>query len=227
MTSIGVGWVEGPEDFLAEQLRNELLNVVAGLPDVPCGFLRSDETKPPLNRSVFGAPNDGGGATRLADRVDLLMLGGHGSGSSFDLGANESIGPNNVTFGGSLRCLVMVSCAILEGDPGNVTGGPEDWGRAFAELHHLIGPSTFVTPSPGRGERFASYLRDGYSFVDAWRYACDEAGGSGAKSWRWLVRADDDALDGLRSETLGAPAPDAHTMKFHLFDLNALPSSTP
>ena len=219
MTSVGVGWVEGNEDLLADMMRQEGLNVASGLKGVPCTMLRSDKTAPAISRDDFRAPSGGGAA--LADEVDLLVLAGHGSGGGgLKLNNGTALRHNSVVFGGKLRCVVMVSCAILEADD---LLDPRAWTRVFDGLHRLIAPSTFVAPRPGRGERFARYLNEGLPFVDAWELACAESS-SDLSQWSSLV-LDEAFAPGAAAETLQAPlvAPTPSTSNIVLEGLSLLP----
>lgn len=205
MMSVGVGWVEGNEDHLAELLRTEVLNVASGLRGVPCAMLRSDKTAPTISKADFRPP--GSEVEALADTVDLLVLAGHGSaGEGLPLNADDTVKSNTVVFGGRLRVAVMVSCTILEGTPGGMITDPMAWRAVFGGLHRLIAPKSFVSPSPGRGERFAKYLSEGESFVDAWKFACAESGEPVSK-WRSLAPKEVTETSALNEEALHGPQP--------------------
>ena len=218
MTSVGVGWVEGDEDHLADLMRGEVINVAAGLGAVPCELVRSDKTDPPLTAGVFRQRGVNGGP-READDIDLLVLAGHGSGAGgVMIGPDAALTSRTAAFGGRMRCAVFVSCAILEGDPDSETVSPFGWRLVFDGLHMLIAPRTFVSASPGRGARFARHLADGLSFVDAWTRACWESG-SPESDWRVLVRGRAIDVPELLGETLLDPLPDAAGAEFQLVDL--------
>lgn len=181
MTTIGLGWVERDEDFLANLMRNELLNIVAGLPRARCVYLRSDKTTPQIAQADAD-PAAGLAPTRAAR---LVVLAGHGQESGI-AGVKDMVMTRSTTrFGGETCCVVVVACAVLAGEEDSKYTDPKAWSAVFDGLHRLIAPNTFVTPSPGRGARFAHYLDEGYPFLEAWTRACEDSG-SPLSQWRML-----------------------------------------
>lgn len=178
--TVGIGWVEVGEGSAVPGTREQALNFAAGLP-LPCSMIRSDKTEPKISSADFATDGP-------ARRCDVLMLSGHGGGSSvgFLLPGDEALKFDTVKFGGDQRCVVIAACSIFEGN--DVLEDPKAWGNTFDGLHMLIAPKTFIGASPGRSARFAKYLSDGLSFVCAWKLACGEAGtASGESDEGWAV----------------------------------------
>lgn len=204
--TVGVGWVEASSGSFVPGVREEVLNIAAGL-DAPCLMLRSDTLEPPISPLEFQSSGDPQSAQCAANRCDLLVLSGHGGGSSvgFKLPGDDALRPKTasgpgVQFGDKLRCVLLIACGIFEQELDN----PDAWAHAFDGLHLLIASPDFVNPLPGRGARFAANLKSGYSFIEAWDLACREAGAT--ETWEAMVPADGDApYDPFWKERPGKP----------------------
>lgn len=196
---VGVGWVEN-RDGSGSTLpgaRDTSLNLVATL-KAPCGWLRSDTTDTPISRSDFRRDD---GVAPSASTVELLMLSGHGGGSStgFILPKQQAILPGEVTFGGALLWVIFDSCEIFDDNGGNF---PMSWADTFDTLHLMIASSNVVVSAPLRGHFFAERLNEGDSIIDAWESAMRQTS-ENVNAWWYMVPSR--VEEAIRGETFREP----------------------
>ena len=119
---------------------------------------------------------NGGSEHVYIDSIDLAYFAGHGSTNGIIFGAG-SPAPVTVTKNDALGAwgtndadwLGLAACNVLDDPYSNLQG----WANAMNGLRLLLGFKTVMNDVP-HGEEFGRYIRDGYSFTQAWFKAADK-----------------------------------------------------
>jgi hypothetical protein len=119
---------------------------------------------------------NGGSENFYIDTIDLAYFAGHGSSGGILFGANSPT-PRTVTKNDALAAwgtadadwLGLAACNVLDDPISNL----QDWGSAMNGVRLILGFKTVMNDVP-HGEEFGRYIRDGYSFTQAWFKAADK-----------------------------------------------------
>lgn len=120
-----------------------------------------------------------GERAKWADSADLLYYNGHASDYGWKLAKPASdnyLMLTNVDAAASpygakdLEWIAISACGPLQDESLSPGGGDalDRWWRAFDGLHLLLGYGSASTDVPGEGNRFAKYLLEGETIVNAW-----------------------------------------------------------
>lgn len=143
-------------------------------------------TGPWTPRFVYGNANawasdwrgasSGGSENVYIDSVDLAYFAGHGSknGLSFGAGSPSPTFLNKSQVVGAwgdrdLEWIGLAACNVLDDPISNL----QDWGLTMNGVRLIMGFKTVMNDVP-HGREFGRYIRDGYSFTQAWFKAADK-----------------------------------------------------
>jgi hypothetical protein len=119
---------------------------------------------------------NGGSENSYIDTIDLAYFAGHGSANGIIFGVG-SPAPTTVTKNDALASwgtldadwLGLAACNVLDDPMSNLQG----WGEAMNGVRLILGFKTVMNDVP-HGVEFGRYIRDGYSFTQAWFKAADK-----------------------------------------------------
>ena len=123
----------------------------------------------------------GGGTDYLwIDTVDIAMHSDHGAPGMFGFGESDHDGcifySNRARWGDQdLEWIILDDCSCLYNGDGGVF---RRWRGAFQGLHLILGFYSGAHDYCSRGQLLASKLLAGWTFPQAWRYACEHTEGS-------------------------------------------------
>lgn len=204
MVDIGREWVQS-YNGRAVDLTNTLAQTDGFLTELatsatgaPLGVVVLDYGDEQAVDTDFEEPNqpfsgDPGDDALYVEKADIVYYSGHGDeyGPTFGVTSSDDgqAHKDEVKWGngGKLRWIVIDGCWVLATDPTMTPLGDDTlrrWKKAFAGLHQMLGFRTVGTDEPYRGRYFASYLKQGYSIVEAWKKACQD---SESSSRYWAV----------------------------------------
>lgn len=119
----------------------------------------------------------GGSENSYIDTVDLAYFAGHGSKSGiyfYETGATATTLASKSQVVGAwgdrdLDWVGLAACNVLDDPFSNL----QDWARAMNGVRLLMGFKTVMNDVP-HGREFGQYIRDGYTFTQAWFKAADK-----------------------------------------------------